>query len=246
MNKIKLFATCVGISSIFVSASPVFAVNFKNVIQDRKEDRREDRRELGEDLRERVASKVAEVKSLFKVRASFGAAKLTAINGATLTVEKDGKSITVNTGSFDKCKTQFRRRFWGSSGVSEYTVGDLVNVIGSWTDDSKTAINACVVRDISIQKRFGVFIGEVLSLTGSGWTMTTVSDKRENQAVTVTASTKFVNRKGETITQADIKAGQKVRVRGLWNRVNNTVTEVTEVKDYSIPVKPTVTPTPTP
>ena len=189
---------------------------------------------------------MAAVKSLFKSRVAFGSGKLTAINGTTLTVEKDGKTYSVLTGTFEKCSTHLRRRFWGTSTLTEFTVGDTVNVAGKFTDESKTTIEACVVRDVSIQKRFGVFVGEVTSLTSSGWVMTTVSEKRANQTVTVTTTTKYTNRKNETITQSNIKVGDRVRVKGMWNRVINTVTEVSNVKNYSLPVTTSVTVTPTP
>ena len=125
-------------------------------------------------------------------------------------------------------------------------VGDTVNVIGLWADDAHTTINAKLVRDISIQKRFGVFVGVVKSLLPTGWVMSTVSEKRGDQTVTVSGNTKFVNRKEETITQADVVAGHRVRVKGLWDRVANTVTDVTQVKDFSLPAKPTPTVTVTP
>lgn len=209
----------------------------KNLIEERKDFR--------EDVRERVASKVAAVKAMFKARIAFGSGKLTAISGTTLTVEKDGKTYTVLTGTFDKCSTQFRRRFWGSSAISEFTVGDSVNVAGRFQNEEKTIIEACVVRDVSIQKRFGVFVGEVTSLLSNGWVMTTVGEKRANQTVTVTSSTKYTDRKGEASTQAEVKVGNRVRVKGLWNRVNNTVTEVIQVKNYSLPLVPSVSVTAT-
>ncbi len=247
---IQLFGL-IAILAVMVHTPTVYAVTIrearKDVIEARK-DLMQEKKEFREDIREKIASKVAAVKSLFKGRVSFGQGKLTAINGTTLTVEKDGKSYTVLTGTFEKCTTQYRRRFWGSSSMSEFTVGDTVNVAGKFTDENKTTIEACVIRDVSIQKRFGVFVGEIVSVTGSGWVMTTVSEKRSNQTVTVTSSTKYTNRKNETISQSDIKVGNRVRVKGLWNRTNNTVTDVTQVKNYSLPpvVSGTASPTPTP
>ena len=73
--------------------------------------------------------------------------------------------------------------------------------------------------------------------------MTTVSGKRADQTVTVDSSTKFSNRKGETITQSEITVGQRVRVKGLWNSNDNTVTEVKEVKDFALPVRVSATAT---
>lgn len=158
--------------------------------------------------------------------------------GSTLTCTNSGKTFTLLTDSH----TQLRRRFWGKATLSEMQIGDTLNVIGRWTDDSHTTVSARLIRDISIQKRFGAFFGTVKSLTGTGWVMSTL--RRGDQTVTVSGSTKFVNRKGQTISQADIQVGHRVRVKGLWDRNAHTITEVTHVKDFSLPPKPTPTPTP--
>lgn len=198
-----------------------------------------------EKFRERFESNTDKLKNFLGAgRAAIGSGTITAKSDTTLTVEKDGKSYLVNISD----KTQIRRRFWGKSDLSEFSVGNVVNVVGVWTDDTHTAINATLVRNISIQKRFGVFFGEVKSLVANGWVMSTKSGNRADQTVTVTSDTKFENRNGETITKADVAVGHKVRVRGLWDKTLNTVTEVTQVKDFSLPVQvevsATVTPTP--
>ena len=115
--------------------------------------------------------------------------------------------------------------------------GDTVNVHGKWTDDTCTSFNASVILDMSIQKRFGAFVGTVSSVTASGWTMDTVN--RGVQTVTVSSLTKLVNRKNESISQFAIKVGDRVRVKGLWDKANSTITEVAHVKDYSLPPKTT-------
>ncbi len=172
-------------------------------------------------------------------RAAIGMGTLKSKSGdsvpATLVVTKDGKDYIVNVDA----NTQLRRRFWGQASLSEFSVNDIVGVVGLWADDAHTTINAKLVRDASIQKRNGVFVGDVTSLTSTGWVMNTIH--RGSQTVTVSGTTQFVNRKGEAITQADIKVGHKVRVRGMWDRVANTITEVTHVKDYSLPPR-TATP----
>ncbi|HEX6977062.1 MAG TPA: DUF5666 domain-containing protein [Patescibacteria group bacterium] len=154
-------------------------------------------------------------------------------------VTKDGKNITVNVTD----KTQFRRRFWGKSSLNEIQTGDTVNVIGLWSDDSHTTINARLVRDLSIQKRAGVFFGTVKSKTSDTvWVISTVN--RGDQTVTVDTTTKLVNRKEETISQSDIKVGDRIRVKGLWDKSASTITQVTHVKDFDLPekVNPTATP----
>ena len=208
--------------------------------------------QLPDEVKDKAGSRPGLLRELLtKTRVAIGSGQVTAISGNILTVVSEGKTYSVVTDD----KTQFRRRFWGKSSISEIVVNHTVNVIGKWTDDTKTRIQARLVRDISIQKRFGVFFGVVQSVSSSGWVMTTINDKRENQTVTVGSKTRFVSRDNKTITQADIVIGHRVRVKGLWDRVNNTVTEVIHVKDFNLPVrandtsetdeKATLTPTPT-
>lgn len=247
----KIATVALVMSFGLVSPGIVSAESVQEARQNLREARqevREERKNLMEQIRDRVSSKTGEMKQFLGFgRAAIGSGKITAKSDTTLTIEKDGKSYTVN---FDS-KTQLRRRFWGKAELSEFSVGNIVNVIGQWTDDTHTAINAKLIRNVSIQKRFGVFFGEVKSILSGGWVMSTKSENRADQTVTVSADTKFENRKGETMTQAEVKAGHKVRVRGLWDRTLNTVTEVTHVKDFSVPVPSaavtaTVTATPTP
>ena len=219
--------------------APVYAEN--NFFGARVKNELEARAEIKNEGQEKQGSRPAVLNKIFnlKGRAAIGTGKLTAKTDTTLTVEKDGKSFTVIIDN----KTQFRRRFWGKATLAEMSVGDTINVVGLWADDAHTTITAKLIRDISIQKRFGVFFGEVKSLLSNGWVMTTVSNKRADQTVTVDSSTKFTDRKGETITQSKITVGQRVRVKGLWNSNDNTVTEVTEVKDFAIPVRVSATST---
>lgn len=164
-------------------------------------------------------------------KAAIGSGQVTAKSGTTLTVTSDEKTYTVLTDS----KTQFRFKFWGKGGLDQIQVGHTVNVIGKWQDDAHTTVLARLVRDLSLQRRLGVFIGEVKSLLSDGWAMTTVGKKRADQTVTVSSETKFVNRKEEAIVESDVAAGHRVRVKGLWDSVANTVTEVAHVKDFNLP-----------
>lgn len=186
-------------------------------------------------------TQLAQAKTTIKTnhpRAAIGAGTLTAINGTTLTVDKNGTAYTVKTGTFDRCTTKFVRRFGAPSGISEMTVGHTLNVTGVWEDvTAKTTVDACVIRDTSIQKRHGVFVGNVVSLTSTGWVMTTVRAKRANQTVTVSSTTTMTNRANQAIAQSDIQVGHRVSVRGMWDSVNNTATEVTNVKDFSLPIQ---------
>lgn len=165
---------------------------------------------------------------------------VTAKGASSLTVTKDGKTYTVNVDS----KTKFRRHFWGTSAFAEIAVNDHVNVWGKFTDESTNTILAMMIRDLSIQKRRGTFFGTILSKGTNTFVMQTLN--RGNQTVTVNSTTKLVKRNEQTMTFTDLKVGDRVRVKGVWDKTNSTITKVTQVKDFSQPPQPTKTPTPTP
>ncbi len=208
-----------------VLAPPAEALSlFKSRNEAEKEVRKENGQGQGEQIREEARNRIRESVALLRK------ARLEAVNNTVLIVSQDGKSYTVNTDD----KTQLRRRFWGKATLEEMTIGDQLNVIGKWTDEEKTTIQARLIRNLSIQKRYGVFFGEIISLNGNGWVMKSVN--RGEQTVTVSTNTRFVNRKQETINRDDLQTGHKVRVRGLWNNQNKTISEVTLVKDFSLPI----------
>lgn len=169
-------------------------------------------------------------------RAVIAKGEVTTKEGTTLTLRQDGKNYLVLTDG----KTQFRRKFWGKSSLEEISVGDLITVIGRWTNEERTEIKAVLIRNLSVQKRAGVFFGEVKSVGENS--LVIAAAKRGNLTVTVDASTKLVNRKMETIMLADIKPGHRVRVKGLWDSTKKTITEVKQVKDFSIPLVPSPSP----
>jgi hypothetical protein len=161
--------------------------------------------------------------------------EVTAISGTTLTVTKGGVIYTVSTDS----NTIFRRRFGGKSQLSEISANDTVNVLGKWQNEEKTQILATHIRDLSIQKRHATFFGTVRTKTDTSLVLTTVN--RGEQTVMISSSTKLVNRKMEEIKMSDIQIGHRIRVKGIWDITNKTISEVTQIKDFSIPAKPSPT-----
>ncbi len=224
--------------SLFTTPSYAFSFPFggrkelRNEVKNDRKEIRDDRKDLKNDTKDlRKLNKHTEAKIL--------EGKVKSKDGANLTVEKDGKTYTVQTDG----KTQFRRHFWGKSSLDEISIGDKVNVHGKYVDDAQTTILAKLIRDVSITKRFGAFVGTVANLNGSTFTLNSVT--RGAQKVTLDSNTKCVNRKEETINCAsDVQNGHRVRVKGMLDKTNSTITEVMQVKDYSIPPKPTTTPKP--
>ncbi len=162
--------------------------------------------------------------------------KITAINGSTLNIEKEGKNYIVHTDE----KTQPRRHYWGESSLQEFSVGNKVNVVGRFIDKEKTTIMAHMIRDLSIMKRHGLFLAEVTKKNNDNFAMKPVN--RPDQTVYFRSSTKFKDRLGRNISYASIQVGHKVKVRGIWDKSSNKVTEVVEVRDLSFPPQPTKSP----
>jgi hypothetical protein len=179
----------------------------------------------------REASSSASPRIRVNLRAVVMQAKIETVSASSLTVSKEGKMYTVNITADSK----IRRRFGGKSDLIEYAVGNMVNIWGTYTDATKTSINAKVIRNTSIQKRNGVFFGTVKRVGTGNFVFT--SKNRGDQTVTISATSKLVNRKEIPITASDIKVGDKVRVRGLWDRSSNKITEVVHVKNFSLPAK---------
>lgn len=221
-------------------ANPPKLAAFWDKWQERQEARIEKRLEkqaspagLQKRSEERVEKRLE--KALGK-RAMIGRGEVTAKTGTSLTVTSAGKVYTVLTDD----KTKFRRRFWGKSSLEEIAVGNLVNVIGKWANEEKTEINALLIRNLSVQKRYGVTFGTVKSVSAGGFVIET--PKKGDLTVTLDSTTRLVNREMKAIFLVDIQAGHRVRVKGLWDNLGHTIDTVKEVKDFTIPLQPSPTP----
>lgn len=177
-------------------------------------------------------------------RAILKKAIITAIEGTTIITSKDNQSYTILTGTFSHCTTKLVRRFGAASNLGEYSVGDELSIHGRWQnqDESTKTIEACLIRNHSIQKRHAVFVGEILELTSAGFKMSTVGQKRPDQTINVNTETQYVDRQMQAIKYENLQVGHRVRVKGIWNNDTNIVNQVAQVKDFSLPVRPTPQP----
>lgn len=136
---------------------------------------------------------------------------LTTIADTTLTVQaenNDNYTVHVNA------NTQYKRKFGGASSLSEFHPNDSVLVIGKETGDKE--MEAAYIRNLSIQRRRAVFLGEVTSKSTDSFTIKTAG--RGTQTVYVSSSTKFTER-DNSISIGDITLGNKVVVKGeVWDR----------------------------
>jgi hypothetical protein len=199
------------------------AKNQQKAIKKNAKDQIKDLRQLNQ------ASKSAQKKN----KARINKATVTAITGTTLTITKDGKTYTVSTSA----ATKLRRHFGGASSLAEYAVNNVIDVHGQWSNVEKTAIAATSIRNRSVMKRRGTFHGSVVSKNGNN--IVIASKNRGNQTATVTATTKYVARNQTPLTLNDIAVGHKIRIKGIWDKSNNTLTQVTQIKDFSLPPKAT-------
>ncbi len=162
--------------------------------------------------------------------AHFRGANVTVINGTSLIVSLKSHTYTIATDN----NTKVIRRFGAASSLGQISVGDLINVSGTWTDATKNTVNAKLIRDGSIQERHDTFSGSVISVTGTGFLLQ--SAKRGQQTVIAGSNTKIIDRKGHTLSISSIVANDKVRVDGLWDRTSKTITATT-IRDISQPAK---------
>lgn len=153
---------------------------------------------------------------------------INSISGSTLSVSLNNISYTVNTTN----TTAFFRRFFAPSFLAQFSVGDIVNVRGAWTDPSHTAINADFIRDTSIQERHDSFVGTVTGLNNSGFTLRSFS--RGTLTVIVPSTARLVDRNGSTIFFSSIAVNDSVNLDGLWDRTHTSIT-ATFVRDNSLP-----------
>ncbi len=237
---------------IFISAQPTSAVDVRDILRDRVQQRIENKIEnqlnattaavkLKNQLREKLQNQGImdlvknRVQELIPKKLKFAArvnGKITEIRSNQLTIEdKEGKALAIIITE----KTQLRRRFWGKSSLNEFKVDDEVNVIGRYTNEEKTEIEAKLIRNLSIQKRWGAFFGKVFSISDNS--LAIEAGKRGQITVYVDGDTKLINRKEEKINFSDIKIDHKIRVKGVWDRNLKEVREVDEIKDFSLPNK---------
>ncbi len=246
----KLIAIFLTIFAVGIVVIPVFADNeaskgglgvFWNDIRNGKQHIRNEIRQNNQNNKEENKGLFQQLKNLRLMFGRLFNATVTGISGTSLTVSDNGKTYTILTDS----STIFRRHFWGKSSISDISVNDHVNVWGKYTDDTKTTIQAHMIRDLSILKRFGVFFGKVTAVNGLTLTLDTV--RWGTESATFDSNTKCVQRNEQTMDCSDIKTGERIRVKGTWDEVNKTITGITEIKDFSVPVispTPTVTPAP--
>jgi len=181
-----------------------------------------------EDVKEIRMGLLDKVKNFMKKNLKFEArvkGKITVIGSNNFSLSGEDGTFQVNITD----KTVILRKFGGKSSLSEYSVGDEVVVFGKFTDDTKLIIDAKTVKNNSIQKRFGAFFGKVTVKNTDNFVMETA--ERGIQTVYF-GTTKFINIKEINISYGDIKIGDRVRIKGVWDKTLNEIREVSQIKIF--------------
>lgn len=142
---------------------------------------------------------------------------LTAINGTSLTVTTSSTSPTVYSVDASNVK-KVDRRFGAQTDLTALQVGDTLQIRGVVNGSS---VIASTVRDMSLQARYGTFVGSVTSISGSSFALQ--SKDRGSQTINTTSTTIF-KQGSQTATISNLAVGQTVTVSGVWDRTNSNVT----------------------
>lgn len=151
-------------------------------------------------------------------------AKVTAISGNTISAVTAWGSVILNWNINVDSNTELVRRFGGISSVSEISVGDFISFNGILltTASSPFTVQAKVLKDWSIQKKYASFYGTVQSIANGTQSFVLATEEKGNLTVVVSSSTKI--KKGDVSgIFADLAVGQKVTVQGLYNNLTNNL-----------------------
>lgn len=134
--------------------------------------------------------------------------------------------------------TNVVRQHWGKSEIdlSEFSVGDIINVYGTLDSTDYFLIHAKTVRNVSIQKLHAVFTGNILSVSSStnSFTMEAKRTGANTLIVNTDANTKIYS--GKILKSfSDLQVGTKVTVRGIWDRA------LSKIQALLVRIKPTET-----
>jgi hypothetical protein len=127
----------------------------------------------------------------------------------------DEKTININE------KTVLVRRWFGKTTLDEFTPGDKLMIVGRANDDG--TIEAKLVRDNDIWRVTSKGIPGEITAIDTANNQFTVLWLASSVTVKVTSSTKIVVN-GEVGDISDLKVGDKVRGRGVWNALTKILT----------------------
>lgn len=226
---------------LFITQSSLAQSPTRAVLREQRKELIQEKKDL---VKEKTTNVLERVKNVVKEKIKRQIkGTLVAIVGNTLTVQKDQTNFTVTTTD----KTELKRRFGATSSLSEFSPNDELLIIGNRkknTDGtfSSSEIEASYIRNMSIQRRFAVFNGTVVSVSTNSLVLQTKS--RGIQTVYVYITTQY-KEKNTSISFNDIQVDDNLIVKGeLWDRVNDkmdakTILRLTNRLTPATSIKPT-------
>ena len=147
---------------------------------------------------------------------------LTAMSGtsvpATITLTSGATVYTVNVDA----TTVIVRKYNGPADLSEFMVGDTIQVKGTLSSDAVNTITPKTIKDLSVQRAGGTFIGTIVTTNCASNSFTYKPKEREQQTVYL-ATTATIIRGGEKVACTDLKNGELAKVIGLWRQASNRI-----------------------
>ncbi len=151
-------------------------------------------------------------------------AKVTSVTSSSLAATTAWGPVSLNWTVIVDANTRFGKKDRGVSSLAGISVGDVVSFSGSLDSSaSSLTVRADAIKDWSAQsvpKKHSTFDGTVLSANASSSTFVLGTEEQGNITVAVTSSTTIM-KENSVGTFADITAGLKVTVKGMWNASTN-------------------------
>ena len=122
--------------------------------------------------------------------------------------------------------TNVIRQDWGKTtiGLSEFSIGDIVNAYGNLDANDYFLIHAKNLRNVSIQKLHATVEGKVSSISSSTNSFDISVKKKGTSTVTINIDANTKIYAGKSLkTFSDIQVGMKVVVRGIWDRAMSKI-----------------------
>ncbi|MFZ5391001.1 MAG: hypothetical protein ACOZAJ_01875 [Patescibacteria group bacterium] len=117
-------------------------------------------------------------------------------------------------------------RWWSQLSSQELATGNVLQIFGRQVNGEM--IEAKLVRNVSLQKRLMALLGVVVKVSESDKTIYLESKMHGLVEVIMSPETLIIDPK-KTTNLKDIKPGQRLVAKGLWDKANNRLTEVAKI-----------------
>lgn len=172
---------------------------------------------LKSDLKQRIQIEETSAGNLAWITGAKITEILTTVTPGLIKVKVFGQDYKIEVAT----TTNVVRQHWGKAvmGLSEFSVGDIVNAYGNLDSTDYFLIHAKNLRNVSIQKLHAVVEGEVSSVSSStnSFVISVKKDGTNTVTINTDANTQISSR-NNLKTFSDIQVGMKVVVRGIWDK----------------------------